>query len=107
LWNLEFGTSRQFLQLLVDKGERVPALEREPVLETDLAELVIDFLALNKTRPPAFEGIGNLTLTDIVTLYEARRWVDAGYELGDYIDEMLRLDSTLKEYIKERTPSRN
>jgi hypothetical protein len=66
-----------------------------------------DFFALSKTRPPAFEGVGNLRLADIVTLYQARHWADAGLELGDYIDEMLRLDSTLKEYIKERTPSRN
>ncbi len=84
----------------------MPALEREPVLEAHEQLLLSNFFMLSRTRPAAFEGIANLRLADVIALHQAEQWADYDLPLTEYVELMLELDSALKQFHKERRPSK-
>jgi hypothetical protein len=101
---LEFGDSREFLESLQAKGQTVAALDREPLLDADEQVLLGNFYMLSRLRPVAFDGIANLQLADIIALHKAERWEECGYTLIEYVELMLELDKSLKQFHKERRP---
>lgn len=104
LWNLEWGDKLEFLQDIErDTGKRPAALDRRVLPDQGNAFFWKAFQTLSKARRPAFEGVSDILIADILAYADLVGVRDLDLR-GQLCRILIEMDAAFLDWLRARKP---